>query len=93
VATNSWKCVSALTSFYGSSSVPIGTALPNNGTAVNTADFIGPCAKLAPASTPVPGAAVTAYRRALAAQADGSAVIASVGYLRNLSQLLSSPGE
>src|SRR4051812_15181303 len=31
VATNSWKCVAAITSFYGSSTVPIGTAMPNNG--------------------------------------------------------------
>jgi len=91
VATSSWRCAAAVTSFYGFASTPIGTALPNNGTDANSPDFAGACAKLAPAGTPTPGSAVTAYRKALAAQPDGSAVIAATGYLGNLSALLSSP--
>lgn len=91
VALNSWRCVAAIDSFYGFPNVPIGTHMPNNGTDVNTPDFIGPCAQLAPASTPTPDTAVNVYRRALAAQADGSVVIASTGYLVNLADLLKSP--
>ena len=91
VATNSWKCVAAINTFYGSGSIPIGTAMPNNGTSLNSPDFIGPCARYAPASTPVPGTAVSVLRRALAGQSDGSVVIASVGYFGNLSALLNSP--
>ena len=91
VATNSWKCAAAVAAFYNSSSVPIGTAMPNNGTAVNDPDFVGPCSKLAPASTPAPESAVTVFRRALAAQPDGSVVMASAGYFGNLAALLQSP--
>jgi purine nucleosidase len=93
VATSSWKCASAITAFYNSFAVPIGTAMPNNGTAVNSPDFVGPCSQLAPASTPTPESAVTVYRRALAAAPDGSVVMASVGYFGNLSALLDSPAD
>ncbi len=93
VATNSWKCAASISSFYGSASIPIGTALPNNGTELNTVDFIGPCAKLAPASTPVPASAVSVFRQALAAQPDGSVVIVEAGYAGNLAALLSSPAD
>jgi hypothetical protein len=79
--------------FYGSSSVPIGTAMPNNGTEVNTVDFAGPCAKLAPASTPVPASAVSVFRKALAAQPDGSVVVVEAGYSGNLAALLASPAD
>ena len=91
VATNSWKCVAAITNFYGFPSVPIGAHMPDNGTAVNTLDFTGPCAQLAPANTPAPDTAVNVYRRALASQPDGSVVIASIGYKGNLVDLLKSP--
>ena len=93
VATNSWKCAAAITNFYNSFSVPIGTAMPNNGTALNDPDFVGPCSKLAPATTPTPESAVTVFRRALAAQPDGSVVIASTGYFGNLAALLASPAD
>ena len=93
VATNSWKCVAALTDFYNSDSVPIGSDTPNNGTDVNTADFVGPCSTLAPFSTPPPDTAVNVYRRALAGQADGSVVMTGVGYFENLSALLNSPAD
>ena len=93
VATNSWKCVAAIDAFYGAAGVPIGTALPNNGTEVNTVDWTKPCAQLAPAGTPVPPAAVDVLRRTLAAQPDGSVTIASVGYFGNLSALLDSPAD
>jgi hypothetical protein len=93
VATNSWKCVAALTHFYNSDSVPIGSDSPSNGTAVNTVDFVGPCSTLAPLSTPTPDTAVNVYRRALAGQEDGSVVMAGTGYFGNLSALLNSPGD
>ena len=41
VATNSWKCAAAVAQFYGAASTPIGTDMPNNGTATNTIDFVG----------------------------------------------------
>ncbi|MDQ6726062.1 MAG: fibronectin type III domain-containing protein, partial [Actinomycetota bacterium] len=44
VATNSWKCAAAIAQFYSPNLVPIGTDMPNNGTEVNTVDFVGPCA-------------------------------------------------
>src|SRR3954447_24788091 len=44
VATNSWKCVAAITSFYNSGSVPIGTAMPNNGPSTGDGGFAGGCA-------------------------------------------------
>ena len=91
VATNSWKCVAAVNSFYRAASIPIGTAMPNNGTSLNDPDFIGPCSRYAPSSTPAPESAVRVYRRALADQADGTVVIASAGYFGNLSALLNSP--
>jgi inosine-uridine nucleoside N-ribohydrolase len=91
VATNSWKCVAAVDSFYNSASVPIGASPPSNGTSVNTPDFVGPCARLAPASTPAPDSAVNVFRRALAAQPDGSVVIAEAGYQGNLAALVASP--
>jgi hypothetical protein len=93
VATDSWKCVAAINAFYGAGAVPIGTHKPDNGTERNTVDFVGPCARLAPGSTPTPEPAVTVLRRALAGAADGSVVIASAGYLGNLSDLLNSPGD
>ena len=91
VAVDSWRCVTAINRFYGAADVPIGTHLPNDGTEVNTADFAGPCGDLAPATVPPPPSAVEVFRRALAGQADGSVVIASGGYLGNLSDLLKSP--
>ena len=91
VATNSWKCVAAIDNFYGFPDIPIGTHMPNNGADLNTPDFVGPCAQLAPASTPAPDTAVNVYRRALASQSDGSVVVVSTGYLGNLADLLSSP--
>ena len=91
VATNSWKCAAAVAQFYNSASVPIGTDMPNNGTAVNTVDFVGPCAQLASPSTPAPDTAVNVFRRALAAQPNGSVVMVATGYEENLSNLLNSP--
>src|SRR3954468_2903309 len=90
VATDSWRCVAAINAFYGSASVPIGTAMPNARSTAGDADFATPCAHLAPASTPAPVSAVDMYRQALAAQPDHSVVISSGGYLSNLSDLLNS---
>lgn len=90
---DSWRCTAAIAAFYNSSSVPIGSALPNNGTEKNVPDWAGPCAALAPAAYPVPEAAVVVYRRALISQPDNSVVIASVGYLGLLSALLDSPAD
>ncbi|MCU1355699.1 MAG: hypothetical protein JWM89_1117 [Acidimicrobiales bacterium] len=93
VAVNSWRCALAVAAYYGSASVPIGTSMPNTGTDVNTVDFVKPCAALAPASTPTPASAVTVFRQALAAQADGSVVVVEAGYNGNLAALLASPGD
>jgi hypothetical protein len=93
VATNSWKCTAAIAQFYNSGSVPIGSDMPDNGTETNSPDFIGPCSKLASASTTSPDTAVNVYRRALAGQADGSVVMIGVGYFENLSALLDSPAD
>ena len=90
VATDSWRCVAAINAFYGSASVPIGTMMPNDRSTAGDADFATPCASLAPASTPAPVDGVTLYRRALAAQPDGSVVVVSYGFLGNLSALLDS---
>jgi inosine-uridine nucleoside N-ribohydrolase len=93
VARNSWRCVAAIISFYGAAGIPIGTHKPDDGTATNIVDWAGPCASLAPSSTPTPGAAVDVLRRTLAGQPDHSVVIASAGYFGNLSDLLNSPGD
>jgi inosine-uridine nucleoside N-ribohydrolase len=93
VARNSWRCVAAINSFYGAAGIPIGTHKPDDGTATNIVDWAGPCASLAPSSTPTPGAAVDVLRRTLAGQPDHSVVIASAGYFGNLSDLLNSPGD
>ncbi len=93
VATNSWRCAAAIAQFYGDPTVPIGTHLPNNGSEVNTIDWIRPCAQRAASSTPTPSDALSMYRRALVAQPDTSVVIASVGYTQNLRDLLDSPAD
>ena len=90
VSTDSWRCAAAVMQWYGAGAVPLGTSLPNNGTDVNTPDFVRPCAALASPTTPTPDTAVNVYRRVLAAQPDGSVVFVSVGYLSNLSALLDS---
>ncbi|MGZ0145905.1 nucleoside hydrolase [Kribbella sp. WER1] len=90
VAVDSWRCAAALTRYYGSSSTVIGSAQPANGTDVNNPDWAGPCAATT-GTVPAPADAVTAYRQVLAAQPDGSVVIASTGYLGNLARLLASP--
>jgi hypothetical protein len=64
--------------------------MPNARSTAGDADFATPCAKLAPPTTPAPVSAVNMYRQALAAQPDHSVVIASGGYLGNLSDLLNS---
>src|SRR4051794_10056445 len=93
VAANSWKCVAAIDAFYGSASVPIGTAMPNDGSSAGDAGFAAPCAAKGSSSPPAPGDVVDVYRSALAGQPDGSVVIASVGYLGNLAALLrADPG-
>jgi hypothetical protein len=87
---NSWKCVAAIAAFYNSSAVPLGTVMPNTGTSVNDPDFTGPCARMMPSGTPAPDNVVNVYRRALAAQPDGSVVMTSIGFFGNLSALLNS---
>ncbi len=90
VSTDSWRCAAAVMQWYGAGALPLGTSLPNNGTDVNTPDFVRPCAALASPATPTPDTAVNVYRRTLAAQPDNSVVVVSVGYLSNLSALLDS---
>ena len=93
VSTDSWRCAAAVMQWYGAGRVPLGTAMPNNGTGVNTPDFVRPCAALASPATPTPDTAVNVYRRALAAQPDGSVVFVATGYLSNLSALLDSAAD
>ena len=90
VTTNSWRCAAAVAQFYNSASIPIGTAMPNNGTERNTPDFAGPCARLASGATPAPDTAVNVFRRALVSQPDGAVVMVEAGYMGNLSALLNS---
>ncbi len=93
VSTDSWRCAAAVMQWYGAGRVPLGTSMPNNGTGVNTPDFVRPCAALASPTTPTPDTAVNVYRRALAAQPDGSVVFVATGYLSNLSALLDSAAD
>jgi hypothetical protein len=93
VAVNTWKCAAAIAQFYGSASVPIGADMPDNGSQVGSPDFITPCAALALSSTPSPASAVSVLRQALAGQANGSVVIAEIGYEENLANLLNSPAD
>jgi purine nucleosidase len=89
VAADSWRCVAALARFYGYGQVPIGSSRPINGTETNSPDWAGPCGSLA-GPVPEPDDAVATFRRVLAGEPDGSVVIASAGYLRNLADLLGS---
>ena len=91
VATESWECVAAIAQYYNSPDVPIGADMPDNGSQVDSPDFLTPCAALASPSTPAPGSAVGVLRRALVNQSDDSVVIAEIGYEENLEALLSSP--
>src|SRR5579862_2083085 len=84
VATKSWECAAAIAQYYNSPNVPIGADLPANGSQVGSPDFLTPCAALASPSTPAPGSAVSTLRQALVGQADGSVVIAEIGYQENL---------
>jgi inosine-uridine nucleoside N-ribohydrolase len=93
VAVNTWKCAAAIAQFYNSASVPIGADMPDNGAQVGSPDFITPCAALASPSTPSPASAVSVLRQALAGQANGSVVIAEIGYEENLANLLNSPAD
>ncbi len=90
VAVDSWRCAAAIARYYGAGSTPIASAAPSNGTATSTPDWAGPCADTTGPVAP-PADAVTTYRQVLAAQPDGSVVIASTGYLANLAGLLVSP--
>jgi inosine-uridine nucleoside N-ribohydrolase len=90
VSTTAWKCAAAVAQFYNSGNVPIGTAMPNNGTATADIDFDGPCAAQASPSTPTPNSAVSVYRQALASQPAGSVVMVTTGYLGNMDALLES---
>lgn len=93
VATNSWKCAAAVAQWYGLGSIPIGTDMPNNGTAVNTAEFATPCAARAATTTPTPTSAVGVFRQALVGQPNGSVVVVEAGYQENLAALLVSPAD
>lgn len=93
VATTSWKCAAAIAQWYGSPNIPIGTDMPNNGTALNTADFATPCAARASVATPTPASAVSVFRQALVGQPNGSVVVVEAGYQENLSALLASPAD
>ena len=90
VATTSWQCAAAISTFYTGSTVPLGVAPPRDGTMADFVDYSAPCAALAPPSLPAPLPVVEVYRRALATQPDGSVVVAGTGYAGNLAALLES---
>ena len=90
VSANAWKCAAAIAQFYNSGNVPIGTAMPNNGTATADIDFDGPCAAQASPSTPTPDSAVNVYRQALVNQPANSVVMVTTGYLGSMAALLGS---
>ncbi len=93
VATKSWECVAAIAQYYNSPGVPIGADMPDNGSQLDSPDFLTPCAALASPSTPAPGNAVSVLRSALEGQPDHSVVIAEIGYEENLQALLNSSGD
>jgi hypothetical protein len=90
VATTSWQCAAAISTFYTGSTVPLGAAPPRDGTMADLVDYTASCAALAPPSLPAPLPVVEVYRRALATQPDGSVVVAGTGYAGNLAALLES---
>ncbi len=93
IADASPRCAAAIAQFYDRPGMPVGSPRPLHGTAVNSPDFVTPCAALGSADTPVPMRALTMYRRVLASQPDHSVVMVSLGYLANLSNLLHSGGD
>jgi hypothetical protein len=93
VATDSWKCVSAIAQFYGYPNVPVGSDMPDNGPSPQDNDFIGPCASHASANTAAPAPAVQVYRNALVNQPNHSVVIVCTGYEENIDALLNSPSD
>jgi inosine-uridine nucleoside N-ribohydrolase len=93
VASASWKCAAAIAQWYGFGNVPIGTDLPNDGTAVNTAEFATPCAAKALNPPVAPVSAVITFRQALVNQPNGSVVMVEAGYQENLAALLASPAD
>jgi inosine-uridine nucleoside N-ribohydrolase len=90
VAADSWKCMAAIAQFYGYPNIPIGSDMPDNGPPPTHNNFISPCAALASPHTPQPLSATEVYRKALAAQPDGSVVFVCTGYQENLRNLLNS---
>lgn len=90
VAATSWQCAAAIAAFYTGTTVAIGVAPPRPGAQADAVDYTAPCATLVPPSTPEPLPVVDVYRRALAAQPDGSVVVAGTGYEGNLAALLAS---
>ncbi|MFN8027978.1 MAG: hypothetical protein U0W40_16925 [Acidimicrobiia bacterium] len=91
VADTSWQCAAAFAAFYtDGGSVPLGVAPPREGVQADVVDYTAACAPLAPPGLPTPPPAVDVYRQALAAQPDGSVVIAGTGYEGNLAALLAS---
>jgi len=84
-------CTDAINTFYGRPGLPIGTV--KGGGVVRSSNYARQIAEEFPHDLKTADAApdaVALYRKVLAAQADGSVVIVTVGYLTNLAGLLDS---
>jgi inosine-uridine nucleoside N-ribohydrolase len=90
VAPDQVKCVAAIDSFYGASSVPIGTETSATGTDAGSSSYLGKCAQLDSGSPPAAATAVNVDTQALGSEPDGSVVMVSIGYMGNLATLISS---
>jgi purine nucleosidase len=84
-------CLDAINTYYGRGDVPIGT--PKGPAVGEKSKYTEAVAKAFPhdlASTADAPDAVEVYRKALAAEPDGSVTIVTVGFLTNLASLLES---
>jgi len=92
---NSAPCVDVINTWYGRPDIPIGTLKPHDGTAPfqyqgALIDGTFPHDLLSGVDAPD---GVTLYRRLLAAEADGSVVVVSIGFLTVLKGLLQSSAD
>ncbi len=87
-------CLHAYNHRYGRAAIPVGAV--RGSSVVHDSKYTMAIAGTVPRQQselgPVPDA-VTLYRQILAAQADGSVTVISVGYLTNLARLLESPAD
>jgi hypothetical protein len=84
-------CVSVINTFYDRSCVPLGTRKPNTNDVGAYQQYLVQNFPTALTDGNLAPEAVATWRTILAAQPAGSVVVASIGFLTNLSGLLQSP--